>query len=44
MFRKTVHGMSGLTIPPRLLEAKLPDEAVYEMKEFFAYIMKKYGL
>ena len=44
VFRKTIHKVSGLVIPKALMEKKLPDNAVYELKSYFEYIIKKYGL
>lgn len=44
VFRKIAQGVSGLEIPKALLEKKLPDDAIYEINQFFAHIIKKYGL
>lgn len=44
VFRKDAHAMSGLKIPNALTDARLPRDAVYELEEYFKYIIKKYGL
>lgn len=44
VFRKIPEHVSGLKIPAKLTEQKLPDEAVYEAGQFFRYLIKKYGL
>ena len=44
VFRRVVSGVSGLEIPKALTERKLPDKAVYEAKDFFDYLIKKYAL
>ena len=44
VFRRVVGGVSGLGIPKALTERKLPDKAVYEAKDFFDYLIKKYAL
>lgn len=44
IFRREVHNKSGLSLPPALSDQRIPDDAVYEAKEFFRYLIKKYGL
>ena len=44
VFQKTAHNVSGLFIPPKLTNCKLPDEAIYEANEFFRYLIEKYSL
>lgn len=44
VFRKEVHGVSGLQIPKELVTHKIPKNAEFELEEFFRYIIKKYGL
>ena len=44
VFRRVAAGVSGLEIPKALTEQKLPDKAVYEAKDFFDYLIKKYAL
>lgn len=44
VFRKETHAASGLKIPKALIDKRLPKDAVYELEEFFQYIMKKYSL
>lgn len=44
VFIKDKADESGLKIPDKLLNRKLPDAAVYEAREFFAYLIKKYAL
>ena len=44
VFRKVAHNVNGLVIPKQLREQKLPDDAVYEINQFFKYIIKKYGI
>ena len=44
VFRKSKHNVSGLVIPAVLLNSKIPNNAKYEIEEFCAAIIKKYGL
>lgn len=44
VFRRVVTGVSGLEIPKALIEHKIPDKAIYEAKDFFDYLIKKYAL
>lgn len=44
VFRRIVNYKSGLTVPKELLSRKLPDAAIYELRQFFKYIIKKYAL
>ena len=44
VFRKVAQKVSGLVVPKVLQENKLPDDAVYEINQFFKHIIKKYGL
>lgn len=44
VFTKEKANTSGLKIPAKLLNQKLPDAAIHEAKEFFAYLIKKYAL
>ena len=44
VFRKVIKDHSGLTIPKQLTKRKLPDQAVFEAKQFFSYLIQKYGL
>lgn len=44
VFRRTENYTTGLVVPKKLTEWKLPDAAVYECERFFGYIIQKYGL
>lgn len=44
VFRKNVHAASGLKVPKVLTDSKLPQNAIYELEEFFKYVIKKYNL
>ena len=44
VFHREVYGTVGLTIPPALLQTRIPENAAYEATTFFAYLIKKYGL
>ena len=44
VFRKVSKGTSGLSIPHQLTDRKLPEQAVYEAKQFFSYLIRKYAL
>lgn len=44
VFLREVHNKSGLSLPPALSDQRIPDDAAYEAKEFFRYLIKKYGL
>ena len=44
VFRREIHNTSGLALPPALADQRIPDNAAYEAKEFFRYLIKKYGL
>lgn len=37
-------GLMRLKIPEALTGKKLPDNAVFELENFFEYVIKKYGL
>ena len=37
-------GTGGLIIPDRLIKSRIPDEAKYELENYFNYIIKKYGI
>ena len=44
VFRKTDKRKLGLILPKALSTKKLPENAVYECRQFFEYLIKKYGL
>ena len=44
VFHREVYGTTGLTIPPALLQSRIPENAAHEATTFFAYLIKKYGL
>lgn len=44
VFHREVYGTVGLTIPPVLLQGRIPENAAHEATTFFAYLIKKYGL
>lgn len=44
VFRKTDKRRLGLILPKALSTQKLPESAVYECRQFFDYLIKKYGL
>ena len=44
VFHREVYGTVGLTIPPALLQTRIPENAAYEATTIFAYLIKKYGL
>ena len=37
-------GTSQLEIPNALIEKKIPDNAAFELEQFFKYIIKKYAI
>lgn len=43
-FLRTFQKASNLTIPEVFLTSRIPNEAKYELENYFAYIRKKYGL
>lgn len=44
VFRRTENYSSGLVVPKKLTERKLPDAAVYECERFFEHVIRRYGL
>ena len=44
VFQKTAQRVSGLKIPDVLLNQKLPNKAVELAEEFFAYLIREFGL
>ena len=44
VFRRVRQNTSGLEVPPQLLQKRLPNRAVEELKGFYDYVIKKYGL
>jgi hypothetical protein len=44
IFRKKVHGVTGINLPKVLFERKLPKDAAYEIEEFVKATLKKYGI
>ena len=44
VFQKTAQRVSGLKIPDKLLKQKLPDRAVQLADEFFAWLIREFGI
>lgn len=44
VFQKTAQRVSGLKIPDKLLKTKLPDRAVQLADEFFAWLIREFGI
>ncbi len=42
--KRTVSDVANLVIPAALIDRKIPDNAKYELENYMAYIIKKYGL
>lgn len=43
-FHQTKKNLSSVNIPDVFFTERIPDEAKYEMENYFSYIVKKYGL
>lgn len=44
VFRKDIHGTAAIKVPRALMDTRIPKDAVFELEEFFKYIIRKYGL
>ena len=44
VFHREVYGTTGLTIPPALLQSRIPENAAHEAPTFFADLRQKEGL
>lgn len=44
VFHRAIYGTNGLRIPAKLIQNRIPEDAVYELKMFFDHIICKYGL
>lgn len=43
-FARTELGRHHLKVPAKLTDGRLPDNAVFEIEQFFDYVIAKYGL
>ena len=43
-FHQTKKNLSSVDIPDLFFTRRIPDEAKYELENYFSYIIKKYGL